>query len=119
MSDMGIIVEDDEDLAAIFTEALENADYQVETIRDGLSAQRRLFQTEPHLVILDMHIPIVSGADLLKQIRSDERLKNTVIVICTADARLGEAYTDIADFVLIKPIAFTQLRDLTARLHRI
>jgi CheY-like chemotaxis protein len=61
----------------------------------------------------------VSGEDILKQIRSDERLEHTVIVIATADARLGEAYTDIADFVLIKPITFTQLRDLTARLHRI
>jgi DNA-binding response OmpR family regulator len=119
MSDLGFIVEDDEDLAAIFTEALQMADYQVETVRDGLSAQRRLFKIEPHLVILDMHIPIISGADILKQIRSEERLKNTVIVIATADARMGEAYTDIADFVLIKPITFTQLRDLTARLHRI
>jgi DNA-binding response OmpR family regulator len=118
MSDLGIVIEDDEDLAAIFTEALQKADYQVETIRDGLSAQRRLFQIEPHTVVLDMHIPIVSGADILKQIRSDERLKHTVIVIATADARMGEAFTDIADFVLIKPITFTQLRDLTARLHR-
>ena len=119
MSDMGIVVEDDEDLAFIFTEALEKADYQVETIRDGLSAQRRLLQIQPHIVVLDMHIPIISGADILKQIRSDERLKHTVIVIATADARLGEAYTDVADFVLIKPITFTQLRDLTARLHHI
>jgi CheY-like chemotaxis protein len=119
MSDLCLIVEDDEDLAFIFTEALEKADYNVETIRDGLNAQRRLFEVAPHIVILDMHIPIISGADILKQIRADERLKDTVIVICTADARLGEAYTDVADFVLIKPIAFTQLRDLTARLHHV
>ena len=119
MNDTGFVVEDDEDLALIFTEALQKANYQVETIRDGLSAQRRLLQIIPHIVVLDMHIPIVSGADILKQIRSDDRLKQTVIVIATADARLGEAYTDVADFVLIKPITFTQLRDLTARLHHI
>ena len=119
MSELCLIVEDDEDLAAIFTEALENADYEVETIRNGLVAQRRLFEVQPHLVVLDMHIPIISGPDILKQIRSDERLERTVVVIATADARLGEAYTDIADFVLIKPITFTQLRDLTARLHHI
>jgi two-component system, cell cycle response regulator DivK len=119
MTDLGLVIEDDEDLAFIFSEALENADYQVETLRDGLSAQRRLFEVVPQLVILDMHVPIISGEDILKQIRSDERLHNTVIVMATADARLGEAYTDIADFVLIKPIAFTQLRDLTARLHSI
>ena len=33
-----------------------------------------------------------------------------------ADARMGEAYVNQADFVLIKPISFVQLRDLTSRL---
>jgi len=119
MTDLGLVIEDDEDLATIFTAALQKADYEVETIRDGLSAQRRLCQIVPHTVVLDMHIPIIAGADILKQIRSDERLKDTLIVIATADARMGEAFTEEADFVLIKPITFTQLRDLTARLHRI
>jgi CheY-like chemotaxis protein len=118
MTDLGLVIEDDEDLATIFTAALQKADYEVETIRDGLTAQRRLCQIVPLTVVLDMHIPIISGADILKQIRSDERLKDTLIVIATADARMGEAFTEAADFVLIKPITFTQLRDLTARLHR-
>ena len=119
MSELALVIEDDEDLAAIFTEALQKADYQVETLRDGLSAQRRIIQIEPHIVVLDMHIPYVSGAEILKQIRSDVRLKHTAVVIATADARMGEAFTDIADFVLIKPITFTQLRDLTSRLHKV
>jgi two-component system cell cycle response regulator DivK len=119
MQELAIVVEDDEDLAAIFSEALQKANYQVESIRDGLSAQRRIIQIEPHLVVLDMHIPYVSGAEILQQIRADVRLKHTTVVIATADARMGEAFTDVADFVLIKPITFTQLRDLTARLHKI
>ncbi|HTX92557.1 MAG TPA: response regulator [Anaerolineales bacterium] len=119
MNELAIIVEDDEDLATIFTEALQSAGYQVETLRDGLIAQKRVSQVEPHVVILDMHLPIVSGADLLKQIKADERLKKTIVVCATADARMGEAITDTADFVLIKPITFSQLRDLTARLHRL
>ena len=119
MNELALIVEDDEDLAAIFTEALLNADYQVETVRDGLTAQRRIVQIEPHLIILDIHIPYVSGAELLTQIRADSRLKHTTVVLTTADARMAEAFTDIADFVLIKPITFSQLRDLTARLHMV
>jgi len=51
MSELAIVVEDDEDLASIFSEALQKANYQVETIRDGLSAQRRIIQIEPHLVV--------------------------------------------------------------------
>jgi DNA-binding response OmpR family regulator len=118
MSELAMVIEDDPDLATIFTEALQTADFLVETIQDGIQAQERLNQIEPHVVVLDMHLPGVSGADLLTQIRGDARLKHTIIVLTTADARMGEAYTDMADFVLIKPIAFTQLRDLTNRLHR-
>jgi DNA-binding response OmpR family regulator len=119
MTELAIIVEDDEDLATIFTEALQSAGYQVETIRDGLQAQKRFSQIEPRLIVLDMHLPIVSGDNLLKQIRSEIRLKDTVVVMATADARMGEALTEHADFVLIKPITFSQLRDLTSRLHRL
>jgi CheY-like chemotaxis protein len=119
MSELAMVIEDDPDLATIFSEALQTAHFQVETIQDGIQAQQRLRQVEPHVVVLDMHLPGVSGEDLLTQIRADPRLRRTIIVLTTADARMGEAYTDAADFVLIKPIAFTQLRDLTNRLHRI
>lgn len=119
MSELALVIEDDEDLSTIFSEALQSADYEVETIRDGSAAKARLAVLAPHLVILDMHLPNVSGMDLLTQIRADERLKHTVVLVATADARTGETVTDIADFVLIKPITFTQLRDLTIRFHKI
>jgi two-component system response regulator TctD len=118
MSELAMVIEDDEDLATIFTEALQAASYAVETIRDGGVARARLEGTPPQVIILDMHLPGVDGESLLAQIRRDPRLKGVIIVIATADARMGEKYTDVADFVLIKPIAFSQLRDLTARLHR-
>jgi CheY-like chemotaxis protein len=71
----------------------------------------------PFLILLDMHLPHISGADLLtNMIKKDERFAETVVIITTADARMGEAYTDQVDFVLIKPISFVQLRDLTNRL---
>jgi DNA-binding response OmpR family regulator len=117
VSELAFVVEDDEDLATIFTEALQSSNFRVETIRDGSVARERLKQVEPRVVVLDMHLPGVSGADLLTQIRSDEGRNHVVVVIATADVRLGEAYTNVADFVLIKPITFTQLRDLTSRIY--
>jgi two-component system cell cycle response regulator DivK len=118
MNDTAFVIEDDEDLSTIFTEALQSAGYQVETIRDGALARQRLAENAPDLILLDMHLPHVSGADLLTDIRSDVRFDRTMIVIATADARMGEEFRNVADFVLIKPISFTQLRDLTQRLHR-
>jgi CheY-like chemotaxis protein len=118
MNNLALIIEDDEDLSTIFAEAVRNAGYEIEIIRDGRDAQSRLKEVEPDLIVLDMHLPYVSGQELFDQIEADKRMKNTVVVVSTADARMGEAYTDRADFVLIKPISFTQLRDLTGRLRK-
>ena len=117
MSELALIIEDDEDLANIFAEALRGVGFEVEHVADGKIAQERLKSgSAPFLVLLDMHLPHVSGGQLLTQIKQDERFANTMVIITTADARMGEAYVNQADFVLIKPISFVQLRALTSRL---
>ena len=115
MENLVFVIEDDEDLSRIFTQALKAAGYQVEAIRDGAIAQQRLKEATPELIILDMHLPNVDGAALLDQIHADERLKTTRVILATADALLGEYHSQKADLVLVKPISFAQLRDLTAR----
>ncbi len=118
MSTLALIVEDDEDLANIFAEALRGIGFEVEHIADGKTAQDRLKNgAPPFLILLDMHIPHISGADLLTNIiKKEEHLARTMVIVTTADARLGESFSEMADFVLIKPISFVQLRDLTSRL---
>lgn len=119
MSQFGLIIEDDEDLASIFAEALRGVGFEVEQVADGEAAQERLKNgPPPFLILLDMHLPHISGADLLTNvIKKDERFAKTIVIITTADARMGEAYTEQVDFVMIKPISFVQLRDLTSRLR--
>lgn len=118
MNDLALIIEDDEDLASIFAEALRGVGFEVEIIADGQAAQERLKSgITPFLILLDMHLPHISGADLLTNIiKRDQRFTKTIIIITTADARMGEAYNEEVDFVMIKPISFVQLRDLTSRL---
>jgi two-component system cell cycle response regulator DivK len=118
MSQLALIIEDDEDLASIFAEAMRGVGFDVELVADGRIAQERLTNgVPPFLILLDMHLPHISGADLLTNIiKKDERFAKTIVIITTADARMGEAYTEQVDFVMIKPISFVQLRDLTNRL---
>jgi len=118
MGELALIIEDDEDLVEIFAEALRGVGFDVEQIPDGKKADERLRNgPPPYLILLDMHIPHISGGDLLTNvIKQDEKFDKTMVIITTADARMGEAYRDHADFVMIKPISFVQLRDLTARL---
>lgn len=118
MSELALIIEDDEDLANIFAEAVRGVGFEVEHVADGKQAQERLKSgATPYLILLDMHLPHVSGEDLLMNtIKPDDRFETSMIIITTADARMGDAYRDQVDFVLVKPISFVQLRDLTARL---
>ena len=116
MNPPALVIEDDPDLAEIFSRALQAAGYDVELLRDGLDARQRLRWTVPTLVLLDMHLPRVSGMDLLSQMRRDDRLREVPVVVATADARLGESLAETVDFVLVKPISYTQLREITARL---
>jgi CheY-like chemotaxis protein len=69
----------------------------------------------PDLIILDLHVPSVSGDKLLKQIRSDERLSKTLVFLATADANMAAQLHDQTELVLLKPISPTQLRDLAER----
>jgi DNA-binding response OmpR family regulator len=116
---ISMVIEDDEDLSTIFCEALNAAGFETEIIRNGRLAIERLGDVTPDVVILDMHLPLVAGSEILKYIRSEKRLAFTNVVVTTADAIMGEQMRESADFVLIKPISFGQLRDLTARLNPI
>jgi CheY-like chemotaxis protein len=113
---LALVVEDDPDLSTIFASALESAGFEVEVINDGGKALARLVDVVPHLVILDLHLPHLSGANALRQIHADRRLIETRVVICTADAAMASELGKQADLVLLKPVMYSQMRDLAIRL---
>ncbi len=114
---IALIVEDDADLANIFAEALQAARYDTDIIRTGDRAMARLKTGMPDVVVLDLHLPGESGMEILKQIRADAHLARTRVIVASADPVMAESLNDQADLVLIKPISFSQLRDLANRLN--
>jgi DNA-binding response OmpR family regulator len=113
---LGLIIEDDVDLAGIFADALQAAEFKTEIIADGALAQTRLTEVVPRLVVLDIHLPHVSGELLLQQIRSNPALDRTRVVVASADPITADLLRPDSDLVLIKPVSFSQLRDLAQRL---
>jgi DNA-binding response OmpR family regulator len=114
---VALIIEDDPDLATIFAEALRMAQFETEIVHDGQAALAVLIATTPTVVLLDLHLPHVSGQTILQQIRADERLAKTRILLATADSLKAESLREEVDLVLLKPISFYQLRDLAKRLR--
>ncbi|MDX1520995.1 MAG: response regulator [Anaerolineae bacterium] len=114
---LALIVEDDTKLSNIFSLALEGAGFETEVINDGAEATERLAAVQPAVVVLDLHLPNVSGPAVLQQIKSDRKLADTRVIVATADALMAESIQASADLVLLKPISIGQLRDLAARLR--
>ena len=112
---LAFIIEDEPDLSEIFAEALTEAGFITEVISRGDKALARLAETVPDIVILDMHLPGVSGDKILRHIRTDPRLAGTRIVVASADDALAQALEADADLTLLKPVGFIQLRDLARR----
>lgn len=110
-----LIIEDDPKLAFIFAQALEMANFETEIVSDGRAALARLAVTTPAVVILDLHLPYMSGKDVLAHIRADERLSQTRVILATADALRAEQLRGEADLVLLKPISIHQLSALAKR----
>ncbi|HNT75149.1 MAG TPA: response regulator [Anaerolineae bacterium] len=111
-----LIVEDEPDLATIYSEALKAGGFETEIVYDGAVALQRLKEVNPMVVVLDLNLPHIAGTDILAQIRADERLAKTQVVIATADAAMAEMLGESADLVLLKPVSFMQLRMMAERL---
>ena len=111
-----LVIEDDRDLSLIFSQALRTAGFEVETVNTVGDAFTRLASSSPHIVTLDLHLQQLKGDDIIRYIRAEPRLSRTNIILTTADSALADMLQEQADYILIKPISFTQLRDLAARL---
>lgn len=110
-----LVVDDDPAVAEIFQRALLDCGYLADIMDSGHKAQAQLVFTTPDLVLLDLHIPNLSGEIILRQLRGQLRFANTRVVITTGDRGALERLSNLADEVLLKPIGYEQMRQLAQR----
>ena len=114
---LALIIEDNDSLTDIFTQAMKVADFETQAIANGQQAIDILANLEPAVVILDLYLPGISGDKILTYIRNENRLQKVIIVLTTFDSLMADKLQDQCDFVLLKPVSFSQLRDLGIRLR--
>ena len=118
-----LLVEDNDDDAELAAMAFHRANITNPLIRarDGVEALDYLFGRGKHadrdvsdlpaVTLLDLNLPKVSGLEVLKAIRANERTKHLPIVILTSSNedkdRLG-AYDHFANSYVIKPVDYDQ-----------
>ncbi len=115
MRPFALIVEDHPATAEFFAMALSESGFETEIVSSGETALERLSEIAPNLITLDLNLPSVDGAEILKAVRSDERLAATRVIVATTHWEGAEEVEQQADLVILKPISFEQLRDLASR----
>jgi two-component system cell cycle response regulator DivK len=85
-----LIVEDNELNMKLFNDILEAQGYAVLQTRDGLSALDIARQHMPDLILMDIQLPEVSGIEVTKWLKEDDRLKSIPVIAVTAFAMKGD-----------------------------
>ena len=105
-----ILVCDDEELIRwSLCEHLTSEGYAVQTAEDGKQALESHASWSPDAVILDLKMPKVDGLDVLRTIKSDERLKLIPVVMLTSSREehdLIKSYALGANAYVVKPVSF-------------
>ena len=111
-----LVVDDDVDTREMLREVLELDGYRVALAANGRDALERLRSgLAPALVLLDVMMPVMSGAELLTELRRDPRFARMPVVLVSAFGQIAEPLAVLAQGYLPKPIDLDRLTDL---LHR-
>ncbi|MEI2610674.1 MAG: response regulator [Candidatus Promineifilaceae bacterium] len=114
---IALIIEDDTRLGNILEIVLHQAGFITQVINDGAEALAYLATGTPGIILLDLHLPSVSGVEILRHIRADNRLASVPIIVVTADLNLAQSIKAQVDHVLFKPMSVASLRTIAAKLH--
>ena len=90
-----LLVDDEPDIIEIVSYNLKNAGYHVFTAKNGKEAILQAEKHLPHLIILDVMMPIMDGIETCETLRGDPKFTETIITFLTAR---GEDYSQFAGF---------------------
>ena len=81
-----ILIEDEEDIAALIKLQAELSGYKLHVEVDGLNGYRTIEREKPDLVILDIMLPGQNGLDVCRKMKNNTELKSIPIILLTAKA---------------------------------
>lgn len=102
-----LIVEDHPTMRDAMRLVLEEDGHQVEEASDGEAGIAMVRDRAPDVVLLDLNIPMVSGAEVLETLKSDPATAEVLVVVVTATGEEGrrKAIAQGADGYITKPFS--------------
>jgi CheY-like chemotaxis protein len=112
-----LVVDDDPDVLEMLVEYLLGKGFEVLGVADGEEALRRLADFRPHLVLLDLLLPGLSGLETLQRIRALPRETRVVVISGTEDVEIARRAVALGAVEYVtKPVDLTYL-DSVLEIH--
>jgi DNA-binding response OmpR family regulator len=115
-----LVVEDEQDIAGLIKHALERkGDIEVDLAGAGDAAIRSVSEMPPDLIVLDLNLPVLSGVEVCRIVRSRPATSHIPIIMLTARTSESDRVAGLelgADDYITKPFA---LRELVARVRAV
>src|SRR6185436_19934093 len=115
-----LIVEDEHDIAGLIKHTLERGgEMEADIVHSGDAALRAVSAHPPDLVILDLNLPVLSGQEVCRILRSQSDGRHLPIIMLTARTTENDRVTGLdlgADDYMTKPFS---LRELSARIRAV
>jgi two-component system alkaline phosphatase synthesis response regulator PhoP len=90
-----LLVDDEKDVLEFLSYNLRNEGFKIFTAANGREAVTLATEVKPHLVLMDVMMPVMDGIAACEEIRSIGGIENTLVAFLTAR---GEDYSQIAGF---------------------
>jgi len=104
-----LLVEDDSRIRRLAADALAAAGHDVETAASALDGLRLAVANKPDLVILDLGLPDLDGAEMLRMLRAVSQVPVIVATAREGDSHVVAALDSGADDYLVKPFSTAEL----------
>ena len=102
-----LVVDDDLDIIEILKYNLNNSGYFVKSANNGIKAIKKAKKFLPHIILMDVMMPEMTGIEACSEIRKIDQLRNTIIIFLSArseDYTQISAYDAGADDYISKPV---------------
>ena len=112
MSHEVLIADDEPNIVVSLEYLMKRAGYEVSIARDGQDVIDAIRRERPRLVLLDVMMPKKSGHDVCQELRADELLKDTLVLMLTAKGRDTDVDKGLgvgADAYMTKPFSTKEL----------
>ena len=113
MSKKILIVDDEAEICSVLRLFFQKQGYQVVTCTDGDGAIALAAQERPHLIILDMKMPGISGVEVLRLLRENHNAAKIIILSAVKDDNVIQETLRLgADGYLTKPFRLEHVAQL-------